>query len=122
MQSSWCEPPTFCSFHYTILRPASGTPRSLPSRTSTSPAGRPIPAAIPAGDTRELLSRAPSVTCCPPKDVEAIARSIESAVDAWRGHGTHHVDRSAFMAPYERRELSRQLAGVFDEVIGRRDR
>jgi len=25
------------------------------------------------------------------------------------------------MAPYERRELSRQLANVFDEVIGRRD-
>ena len=84
--------------------------------------GRPVLAAIPAGDTRDLLSRAPSVTCCPPKDVEAIARSIESAVDAWRGHGTHDVDRSAFMAPYERRELSRQLADVFDHVIGRRDR
>ena len=84
--------------------------------------GRPILAAIPAGDTRDLLSSAPSVTCCGPKDVDGIARSIESAVDAWRGHGTHDVDRSAFMAPYERRELSRRLAGVFDEVIRGPDR
>jgi glycosyltransferase involved in cell wall biosynthesis len=84
--------------------------------------GRPILAAIPAGDTRDLLSGAPSVTCCLPRDVAAIARTIESAVDAWRVQGTKGVDRSSFIAPYERRQLSRQLAAVFDEVVRTADR
>ena len=78
--------------------------------------GRPILAAVPEGDTRNLLSGAACVTCCSPKDVGAIARALEDAVESWQRRGTPLVDRSALIAPYERRALTAKLARVFDDV------
>jgi glycosyltransferase involved in cell wall biosynthesis len=80
--------------------------------------GRPILAAVPDGDARDLLARAGSALLCRPDDVAAMARRIEAQVDRRRaGRPGPELDRGV-LRRYERQRLSAELAAVFDAVLG----
>jgi glycosyltransferase involved in cell wall biosynthesis len=80
--------------------------------------GRPILAAVPDGDARDLLSGFDQVTLCRPVDSSAFAAAIEAAVDLGR------VDRSSTIPigveRFERRQQTKALAQTFDSVLAAR--
>jgi glycosyltransferase involved in cell wall biosynthesis len=75
-------------------------------------AGRPILAAVPEGDARDLLERAGNAAVCGPRDVDAL-------VDALRGlvHGRYPAEPlPTVVAPFDRRLLTGRLAAILDRV------
>jgi glycosyltransferase involved in cell wall biosynthesis len=79
--------------------------------------GRPILAAVPEGDARDLLVEAGTGILCAPDDVEAMAATILELVDR-QGAGIPppQSDRSV-VDRYERRRLTATLAAVFERVL-----
>jgi glycosyltransferase involved in cell wall biosynthesis len=79
--------------------------------------GRPILAAVPDGDARDLLAEAQYPHLCRPTDSEAMADAIRAELNrvARFGRARSHPPSSA--ARFERRSLTAQLAQVFDEVL-----
>ena len=94
--------------------------RTVPGKTYEYLAsGRPILAAVPDGDARDLLGRAGTAFLCRPSDVDAMARIIGEQVDRERrGEPVPPLDAS-LLASYERQSLTQQLALVFDNVLER---
>jgi glycosyltransferase involved in cell wall biosynthesis len=80
--------------------------------------GRPILAAVPPGDARELLVAAGTGKICSPSDVAAMTSILREQVEKWRRREPHPPFDEEVAARYERLELTRQLAGVFDDVLG----
>jgi glycosyltransferase involved in cell wall biosynthesis len=74
-------------------------------------AGSPILAAVPDGDARDILAGMENVHLCRPRAVDCMASAI--AAELQRGEPAAGRASSA-LAPYERRALTRRLAGVFD--------
>ncbi|MGH9175715.1 MAG: glycosyltransferase, partial [Vicinamibacterales bacterium] len=79
--------------------------------------GRPILAALPDGDARDLLTRAGTAFVCRPDDVSSMAEVIAGQVERVRTGGPAPLLRHGVLAPYERRNLTEQLARVFDAVV-----
>ena len=79
-------------------------------------AERPILAAVPDGDVRDLLAPLEQASVCRPSDVGAMAADIRE-----RATGTRVVAVSDRLSPVvrelERRRLVARIAPVFDEVI-----
>jgi glycosyltransferase involved in cell wall biosynthesis len=73
---------------------------------------RPILAAVPDGDARDLLGRAEGVWLCRPDDATAMAEAIAMAASS---PAAAH-SREQVLEPYERRHLTRQLADVLARV------
>jgi glycosyltransferase involved in cell wall biosynthesis len=81
-------------------------------------AGRPILAAVPDGDARDLLARVPTATLCRPADVAGIADAVLGELRRKdRGERLPEVP-AALLAPFERQQLTARLADVFDAVLG----
>ena len=79
--------------------------------------GRPILAAVPEGDARELLIEAGTGLVCGPADVDAIARIVREQIRrADAGEASPPPDQ-AVLARYERRELTRRLAELLDSLV-----
>jgi hypothetical protein len=91
--------------------------RAVPGKTyEYLAARRPILAALPDGDARDLLSGWPETHLCRP-------RAVDCLIEAVRAHLADPRSRAPFEAPellwsYERNELTRRLAALFDAVIG----
>jgi glycosyltransferase involved in cell wall biosynthesis len=88
--------------------------RTVPGKTYEYIAsGRPILAALPAGDARDLLGGVPNTWLCRPRDVGCMVDAIRQALAMESG------DRavSEVAAPYEREELARRLAETLDRVV-----
>jgi glycosyltransferase involved in cell wall biosynthesis len=87
--------------------------------------GRPILAALPDGDARDLLGRFARVSICRPSDVPAMAAAIAELVAEGGGGPADaaapqsHVEQE-LVAAYERHRLTGRIAGVLDEVLARR--
>jgi glycosyltransferase involved in cell wall biosynthesis len=81
-------------------------------------AERPILGAVPDGDARDLLLEAGTGLVCRPSDVEAMARIISTEMQRVRRGGPSPPPNADVLARYERRGLTRDLAGVFDAVLG----
>jgi glycosyltransferase involved in cell wall biosynthesis len=79
--------------------------------------GRPILAAVPAGDARDLVSAAGTGLVCAPSDVDAMATLIRGRIDAVRANEPAPTLRKEVVEPYERRRLAARLADVFDDVL-----
>ncbi len=80
--------------------------------------GRPILAAVPDGDARDLLQAAGSASVCRPADVQAMKRSLREHIELWEsGERSPEPDRRV-IAQYERRNLTKELAAVFDTLLG----
>jgi glycosyltransferase involved in cell wall biosynthesis len=83
-------------------------------------AERPILAAVPDGDARDLLSRFERASVVRPADSAGMAAAIHARMlDPGRGAGEDGRE-SPKLIPYERRELTTRIAGVLDEVLGSR--
>jgi glycosyltransferase involved in cell wall biosynthesis len=81
-------------------------------------AQRPILAAVPDGDARNLLERAGALLCRP-TDVEALSEALSEQLDrADSDKGSPGGPRD-FLERFERRNLTRELAAVFDEAVSR---
>jgi glycosyltransferase involved in cell wall biosynthesis len=90
-------------------------------------AGRPMLAAVPDGDARDLLSRFARVSICRPSDVTAMAQAIGelAAREGRRAEDAAAPPSGAereLLAAYERRHLTGRIAGVLDQVLGRSSR
>jgi glycosyltransferase involved in cell wall biosynthesis len=80
--------------------------------------GRPILAAVPDGDARDLLEEAGSARVCRPDDVDAMAEIVGAELERVRAGRPHRPPDDAVLERYERRRLTEQLAEVFDVVLG----
>jgi len=80
--------------------------------------GRPILAAVPEGDARDLLEEAGSARVCRPDDGDAMAEIVAAETERVRAGRRHRPPDAAVLARYERRRLTEQLAEVFDLVLG----
>jgi glycosyltransferase involved in cell wall biosynthesis len=82
--------------------------------------GRPVLAAVPDGDVRDLLARFDHITLCRPSDVAAMAATIAERARArqagaiLQGPG---VDEPP-LAGLQRPRLVREIAKVLDDVLG----
>ena len=79
--------------------------------------GRPILAAVPEGDARDLLLAAGTASLCRPKDVDGIAAAIVQAYERSRS-GVQAQPPNELLRRYEYRVLAGQLASVFDQLLG----
>ena len=79
--------------------------------------GRPLLAAVPDGDARDLVQTFETSTVCRPADVPAMVAAIETTYGSRRLE-TPEIPEA--MRRYERRALTRELATVFDATLGRR--
>jgi hypothetical protein len=94
------------------------------TRSSTVPgktyeyiaSGRPILAAIPDGDARDILSAVGTARFAPPAESDAIADAIRAELERWRSGG--EIPQAAWdvVARYERQLITEELAAVFDAV------
>lgn len=84
-------------------------------------ARRPILAAVPDGDARDLLQAAGSAYLCRPADVDCMADALGRALEAKRRGETLPPPREDLLRRYERRALTERLASVFAELAGRED-
>ena len=80
--------------------------------------GRPILAAVPEGDARELLAEAGGAILCPPAGVDCMARAIKDQLALRRSGAGVPRPREEVVARYEYRALARRLGEVFDRVAG----
>lgn len=80
--------------------------------------GRPILAAVPDGDARDLLTRFERADVVRPADVAGMAAAIRGRMlDPERGTGRQGMG-SDLLAPLERRALTGRIANVLDDVLG----
>jgi glycosyltransferase involved in cell wall biosynthesis len=79
-------------------------------------ARRPILAAVPDGDARDVLSAAGNAFVVRPKDVDGMARVIEEQADRAAAGSPPPAPDEELLRGYERRELTARLAEVFDQV------
>ena len=80
--------------------------------------GRPILAAVPGGDARDLLKSTRGARVCDPSDVGAMTDALRSSIEAWRaGEVPVLVDEQA-VARFEYGRLAEQLAVVLRGAVG----
>lgn len=82
--------------------------------------GRPILAAVPDGDARDLLTRAGTGLLCRPADVDGMVRIVAGELERVRRGAAPRTLRPGVLEPYERQALTGRLAQVFDVVLERR--
>ena len=80
--------------------------------------GRPILAAVPEGDARDILLQAGTAHICQPDDTHAIAAAIAAAVERWRSGRPIAEVSSALLAQFERRALTAEHAVLLRSVAG----
>ena len=80
--------------------------------------GRPILAAVPDGDARDILSRVGHAHLCRPDDVDAMVGIIRDLARRRRERGREPDAASGVAERFDRRALTAQLAAVFGDVLG----
>jgi glycosyltransferase involved in cell wall biosynthesis len=76
--------------------------------------GRPILAAVPDGDARDLLTAARSARLARPAESSRMAELIEAEVERWQAGTPVPEPGHDLLRRYERRRLTGDLARVFD--------
>jgi glycosyltransferase involved in cell wall biosynthesis len=79
--------------------------------------GRPILAAVPDGDARDILEEAGTAHLCRPADVDAMVEIIRSQIERWSEGEEAPPPDPALLERLDYRNLARQLADVFDDVV-----
>jgi glycosyltransferase involved in cell wall biosynthesis len=79
---------------------------------------RPILAAVPDGDVRDLLAAAGNATVVRPKDVDGMARAIEQHADRAAQGLPPEAPSEELLSTYERRALTARLAEVLSSLAG----
>ena len=78
--------------------------------------GKPVLAAIPPGDARDVLGEVGTGLICAPDDVGAMARIIEEQIDRWAAGEEPPQAAADLVAHYDRRNVTKRLAAVIDDV------
>jgi hypothetical protein len=79
--------------------------------------GRPILAAVPAGDARDILESSGKASICSPDDVDTMTKIIAAQVDRdFEAAGLISANSDS-LSRFEYRALSGQVADVFDRVL-----
>jgi glycosyltransferase involved in cell wall biosynthesis len=81
-------------------------------------ARRPILAAVPDGDVRDLLEPLADATVCRPDDVAAMAAAIGGWIDRGPVHEVRHDFDGAPLVELERSRSVARIAAVLDQVLG----
>jgi glycosyltransferase involved in cell wall biosynthesis len=79
--------------------------------------GRPILAAVPDGDARDLLAEAGSARLCRPADESAMADLISIEIDRWRGGAESAPPRPDLVARHSADRLAADMANMFDDLL-----
>jgi glycosyltransferase involved in cell wall biosynthesis len=82
--------------------------------------GKPILAAVPDGDARDLLLRHGTALICGPSDVAGLARGLARELRRWRAHIAAPYANPGDLLAYEYQALTAELASVYDRVLKRR--
>ena len=99
--------------------PAGRRARTVPGKTYEYLASRrPILAAVPDGNARDLLAASGSAFLSRPADAGRMAQILEDQIDRARGGEQAPEPDSRLLARFERRHLTAQLAKTFDGVLG----
>lgn len=80
-------------------------------------AQRPVLAAVPDGDAKDLLRDAGHDLIVRPDDVAGIAAAIGKAVERWRNGIDQPAPPPGVLERFERRNLTEELAWTFDTVL-----
>jgi glycosyltransferase involved in cell wall biosynthesis len=80
---------------------------------------KPILGLLPEGDAADLLSRAGSGWCVDPRDIDAIKCRLQDMVERKQAGTLSIAPDTDFIAQFDRRELTRQLAALFASPIHR---
>ena len=80
-------------------------------------AGRPILAAVPAGDAHDILEEAGNTVLVDPDDVEGIATGIERELERRSNGAAPAAPDPEVVSRYEYTTLARKLASVFEAVL-----
>jgi glycosyltransferase involved in cell wall biosynthesis len=78
---------------------------------------RPILAAVPDGDARDILTEAGNTIIVRPHDVEGMTDALWSELERWRQGVEAPRPAADVVSRFEYRKLTAQLAGVFDTVL-----
>jgi glycosyltransferase involved in cell wall biosynthesis len=80
---------------------------------------RPILAAVPEGDARDLITRARAGWCVDPRDVNAIKSLLKELIQQKMAGTLVTNPDDRVIQQYDRRYLTGQLAGVFDSLTSK---
>ena len=80
--------------------------------------GRPILAAVPDGDARDLLERSGAAALCRPSDVGCMTRWLLADVERWASAATTRTPRPDLVAWCSANRLVADLASVYETVLG----
>jgi len=81
-------------------------------------AKRPILAAVPDGDAKDILLAAGNASVCDPGDVSSIADAIEIELARWRRDESPARPAGAILDRYERRALTADYAALLAALAG----
>jgi len=79
--------------------------------------GKPILAAVPAGDARDLVQQARTGLVCDPDDVAAMMRIIRDEIARWESGAPAPVVDAACVSRFERKALAGKLAEVLRRAV-----
>jgi glycosyltransferase involved in cell wall biosynthesis len=85
-------------------------------------AGRPILAAVPAGDARDILGEAGNAVLVDPDDIEGMASGIEGQLERHSNGLAPASPDPTVVSRYEYGNLAAELASVFEAVLTKRTR
>jgi glycosyltransferase involved in cell wall biosynthesis len=83
-------------------------------------AGRPILAAVPDGDARDLLAESGAALLCRPDDTAAMAAHLEADIDRWRAGAPARSPRPEVVERCSSRRLIADLTALYDRLAERR--
>ncbi len=81
--------------------------------------GKPILAAVPDGDARDLLARCDTALICRPADVDGLARALGRELRRWRARIAAPQSNGTVAAAFEYDALTENLVAVYNEVLRR---
>jgi glycosyltransferase involved in cell wall biosynthesis len=81
--------------------------------------GKPILAAVPAGDARDFVQAAGTGLVCDPDDVDAMVRIIRGEIERWETGAPSPAVDAGYVSRFERRVLTQDLAGVLRRAVSR---
>jgi len=100
--------------------PRGGRARMVPCKAYEYLAsGRPILAAMPPGDGRELMALAADAFLVEPADADAMIRVLRDEAGRPQRRASVAAQRADVIAPLERRRLNEELAQLFETVLAR---
>ena len=83
-------------------------------------AGRPILAAVPDGDARDLLAESGAALLCRPADTAAMAAHLEADIDRWRSGAAPRAPRPEVVERCSCRRLIADLTALYDSLARQR--